>query len=176
KATLMNGREGTPMVSFLKHGLSESDINDVVSYVRSFHNNIEDSKVAVDTELTTIVESPYSLEETINAINLAITGKNFRIIRIQNMDDGLVAVDKEDTKKVIIYFCNFEMVNRALLIDPRVGLFLPCRITVVERNGKVYVYAMNPERLSHLFNNAELDKLCETMSELYLSIIEEATL
>ena len=178
KATLMNGREGTPMISFLKNGMSEKDINDVVSFVRSFEKNEKATVVpeVENVELTTVVESSYSLQETINSIKLAVIGKNFRIIRIQNMDEGLVEVDKEDTKKVVIYFCNFEMVNKALLFDPRAGLFLPCRVTVVERQGKVYVYAINPKRMSHLFNNAELSKLCEEMSEIYESIIEEATL
>ena len=34
--TLVYGREGTPMRSFLVQGLSEQDIDDLVSYVRSF--------------------------------------------------------------------------------------------------------------------------------------------
>ena len=38
KTVLMNGREGTPMPSFLKQGLSEKDIDDIVAYVRSFEN------------------------------------------------------------------------------------------------------------------------------------------
>ena len=66
--------------------------------------------------------------------------------------------------------------ERALALDPRVGLFLPCRVTVVERDGKVLVMSINPKRLSHLFNNAELDRACEEMFQVYSDILEEATL
>ncbi|VAX13515.1 Cytochrome c family protein [hydrothermal vent metagenome] len=178
KATLMNGREGTPMVSYLKQGLSEQDINDVVSFIRSFEKQAP-PRIAPEPnhdKLTVAYESPYSLKETIAALKRAIIGENFRIIRIQTLDNGLVEKTKEDPDKVIIYFCNFQLLNDALAVDPRVGLFLPCRITVVKRQGKVMVYALNPKRLSYLFNNDELNKLCDGMSEVYISIIEEATL
>jgi len=178
KATLMNGREGTPMMSYLKQGLSEQDINDIVSFVRSFETQ---TPVNVTHEpdhgnLSVVYESPYNMKETIAALKRAILGENFRIIRIQTLDNGLVEKTQEDPHKIIIYFCNFQLLNDALAVDPRVGLFLPCRVTVVERQGKVLVYALNPKRLSSLFNNAELNKLCDSMSEVYISIIEEATL
>jgi cytochrome c oxidase cbb3-type subunit 3 len=177
KAALMNGREGTPMVSFLKNGMSEQQIDDVVSYVRSFENNPLDKQKHVEiTDNVISYESPYSLQETVDAIKRAAIGKNFRIIRVQPLDQGLVEEGKENQSQVIIYFCNFQLLNDALAVDPRVGLFLPCRVTVVEEKGKVNVLAVNPKRLSVLFNNYELDRLCSEMQQTYESIIEEATL
>ncbi len=178
KATLMNGREGTPMVSFLKQGLSEQNINDIVSFVRSFEKRAPASinREPDHARLTNVYESPYDMQETIAALKRAITGENFRIIRIQNFDSGLVEEAEENSDKVIIYFCNFQLLNDALAIDPRVGLFLPCRVTVVRQKDKVLIYALNPKHLSYLFNNDELNKLCNSMSETYISIIEEATL
>jgi cytochrome c oxidase cbb3-type subunit 3 len=179
KATLMNGREGTPMVSFLKQGLTEQDINDLVAYVRSFENRPlhPDEHAPIPTEQATLVyDSPYDLQTTINNIKDAAVGNNFIIIREQTLDHGLVPPEQEDPSKRIVFFCNFGFLNKALAIDPRVGLFLPCRVTVVEKAGKVKVYAINPLRLSRLFNNAELNKLCREMSETYISIIEDATL
>jgi len=38
------------------------------------------------------------------------------------------------------------------------------------------VMSINPKRLSHLFNNAELDRACDEMYKLYEEILEEATL
>lgn len=178
KATLMNGREGTPMLSFLKQGLSEQDINDVVSFIRSFEKRapVHAHREPGHDKLTVSYESPYNVNDTVAALKRAIIGENFRIIRIQTLDSGLVKKAKENHNKVIIYFCNFQLLNNALIVDPRVGLFLPCRITVVKRHGKVMVYALNPKHLSYLFNNDELNKLCDNMSQVYISIIEEATL
>ncbi len=178
KATLMNGREGTPMVSFLKQGLKEQDINDLVVYVRSFEQNPlpKEQKPLEAKEATIAFESSYDLKTTIANLKDAAIGNNFIIIREQTLDEGLVEAGKENPQQHIIYFCNFGFLNQALAIDPRVGLFLPCRITVVEKDGKVMVYALNPSRLSPLFNNSELNKLCHEMNDTYVSIIEDATL
>ena len=178
KATLMNGREGTPMVSFLKQGLKEQDINDLVVFVRSFEQNPlpKEQKPLEAKEPTLVFESGYDMQTTIANLKDSIIGNNFIIIREQTLDDGLVEAGKENTKQHVIFFCNFGFLNQALEIDPRVGLFLPCRVTVVEKDGKVMVYALNPSRLSPLFNNTELNKLCHEMNETYVSIIEDATL
>ena len=49
-------------------------------------------------------------------------------------------------------------------------------VTVIEKQGRVTVSAINPMYLSRLFNNAELDEYCEKMHDLYTAIIEDATL
>ena len=177
KAAIVNGREGTPMPSFRKQGLSDQDINDIVSYVRSFEqqpdpNPVGDNK---DVAATISYDSPYTVEETVTALQRAAIGRNFRIIRTQKLEDGLFTEAEQDAGQVIVYFCNFDLVNRALAIDPRVGLFLPCRVTVVEQEDGVKVMAINPKRLAYLFNNAELNRLCEEMTRTYNEIIEEAT-
>jgi cytochrome c oxidase cbb3-type subunit 3 len=178
KHTLEQGREGTPMPSFSKQGLSDQQLNDIVAYVRSFqqHPAHPHGTDVAGEPLTLSYESPYGVEETVAAVKRAAVGKNFRLIRVQKLNQGLVEAGKENPKQVIVYFCNFQMLNNALAIDPRVGLFLPCRVTVAERDGKVSVYAINPKRLSYLFNNSELNTMCDDMYNTYVSILEEATL
>jgi len=87
-----------------------------------------------------------------------------------------VAEGQEDPKQHIVYFCNFSLLNQALATDPRVGLFLPCRITIVEQNGKVSMMTTNPKRLSRIFNNAELNDMCDQVSKMYIAVMEEAAL
>ena len=175
KTVLMNGREGTPMLSFLKQGLSEKDIDDVVTYVRSFEKSSAVKKIKEKHTPYMSYESPNSMEETIASVKRAAIGKNFRIIREQYLNQGLVEEGKENKKQMMVYFCNFDFLNRALAIDPRVGLFLPCRITITEEKGKVTVSSINPLYMSSFFNNEELDKLCQEMHLVYSDMIEEST-
>jgi cytochrome c oxidase cbb3-type subunit 3 len=176
--TLLYGREGTPMRSFLVQGLTETDIDHLVSYVRSFDKQPE---VVATTPPKTIdkvivAESPYTLEETVKNLEDAIVSQNFLLIRTEFLDHGLVEEGKENKSQVIMHFCNFRFLFDALTIDPRVGMFLPCRVTVVEREGKVLVMTINPLYLSSLFNNDELDEACKEMHGVYSAIIEDATL
>lgn len=175
KDTIMSGRTGTPMDSYIEKGLSEIQINDVVSYIRSLQGKHKTASTEV-LPANLVYESDASMKETLVAIKKAIVGANFRVIRVQAFEDGYVKKGKEDNKKIIIYFCNFNMLYKALAIDPRVGLFLPCRITLVEKHGKVKLISINPATMSKKFNNDELLKLCDEMTALYESIMEEATL
>jgi cytochrome c oxidase cbb3-type subunit 3 len=176
KDTLIYGREGTPMTSSLVTGLSETDIDDLVSYIRSFEAQAEDS--AKDEVLQAVIsdESPYTIEETVENLKAAITDQNFTLIRTDYVEHGFVEEGEENKKQVVLHFCNFNFLFQALAIDPRVGVFLPCRVTVTEQDGKVRVATINPMRLSGLFNNDELKAACKEMTGIYEAIIEDAVL
>ncbi len=176
--TLKTGRLGTPMDSFLADGLSEQDIDDLVSYVRSWEKQlpVTEKRAVTVAETTISVESPYTLKETIENLKDAIVSQNFILIREDTLEHGLVREGEEDPSEVILHFCNFKFLYEALAVDPRVGMFLPCQVTVTEVAGKVTVATINPLYLSRLFNNAELSEYCEKMHEVYALILEDATL
>ncbi len=177
KQTLMEGREGTPMISFLKNGLNEQDIDDIVSYLRSLQKAPLHWQYAQEVTPVITMESDYDLETTVENIKRAAVGKNFRIIRTQHLEEGLFPEAEQNPKQVVIYFCNFSFINQALSLDPRVGLFMPCRVTAVEGDdGRVRIMAINPRYMSRMYNNAELDESCTEMYDIYISIMEEATL
>ena len=177
KNTLEHGRRDTPMVSFSKQGLSEKDLNDIVAFIRSLEKTAPSvSPVEKDTPAIMIAESDLSIETVLENLKNAITGSNFRLIRVQSFNDGLVEKGKESKEQIVVYFCNFDFLNRALQLDPRVGMFLPCRVTLVKDGDKVKIMTINPMKMSQLFNNAELDRACEEMTRIYETILEEASL
>jgi cytochrome c oxidase cbb3-type subunit 3 len=175
KATLLRGREGTPMPSIDALGLKEKDADNLVAYLRTLSRDVslEDNS---GLKPVILFESGYDLEQTLENLKQAVVGRNFRIIREQYLDQGLASEGKEDARRIILYFCNFAFLNDALAIDPRVGLFLPCRITLVETEHGVQVMSINPKNLGRLFNNSELDRYCDQMHDMYAEIMEDATL
>ena len=175
KDTIMHGRKGSPMRSFSKQ-LGESSINDIVAYIRSLQTKTV-HHVDTDKEPDSLIyESADSLEDTLATIKNAIIGSNFKVIRVQKFEQGYVEKGKEDEKKIIVYFCSFSMLDQALRLDPRVGLFLPCRITLLQTGNKVKMYSINPAAMSHMFNNVELKLMCDELSQKYRDIMEEASL
>ncbi len=168
------------MTSMLVAGMSEQDIDDVVVYIRSFESSatqLQKSLDDTDAESPVIsAKSPYNLEETIENLKQAITDQNFTLIRTEFLERGLVEAGAENKKQVVLHFCNFKFLFKALAIDPRVGMFLPCRVTVIEKEGVVTLSAINPKRLSKLFNNSELNKYCDEMYDVYSTLLEDATL
>jgi cytochrome c oxidase cbb3-type subunit 3 len=177
KHTIINGREKTPMPPARSLGLKTKDVNDLVAYIRNWQRKkIPAIKTAASEPPIIIRTSPHDLATTLENVKNAVTGANLKLIRIQELDKGLAEKDRENKKQIIVYSCGFNFLYEAMKIDPRVGLFLPCRITIIEHKGKVTIMTINPKRLSAHFNNSELDKLCEQMSEKYNDILDEATI
>jgi cytochrome c oxidase cbb3-type subunit 3 len=179
KRIIMTGRNSTPMSSAKSMGLTETDVNNVVAYLRSLMMNetITPAPKKHTTEnVILIFESSYSIKETIKNLKAASIAYNFRYIREQTLNQGFVAKANESNEEYLIYFCNFSFLNQALSIDPRIGMFLPFRTTIVKQENKVLVMTVNPNYLCSLFNNAELKQGCEFMAEKYEAILEEGTL
>lgn len=176
KTTLLHGREDTPMLSFIKQGLSEADVDDVVAYVRSFALQ---SHAALTPDISNeppilMRTSRYDVAETAARVQDVMTRYNLGIIRAVPFNQGMVDAKDENPEQRIIDGCDFGFLNKALAVDPRVGLFLPCRVTITRQHGKVVVMTINPKRLAAIFNNAELNELCEEMSKLYNDLLDEA--
>lgn len=142
---------------------------------------VEDDAIASDTieqqslSPIIVVESPYNYETTLQNLKKAIAGRNFRLIRIQELSDGF---DREmsGSRNTMVYFCNFNLVDKAIKIDQRIGQFLPCRITVHESNGKVLMMAINPEPISSLLGHQELKHICHQVSSMYRDLLEDTVI
>lgn len=174
KTTLVRGRAGTPMVSFRAKGLSDKKLDDIVAYVRSFQSRPSPAALPVDEPAVITRVSSYSVERTVTKLETAFNVANMRVVRMQAYDKGYVPEGRENTKRMIVDACDFSLINEVLKLDPRVGLFLPCRVIVSEQDGEVKVMSVNPKRLSVFFNNAELNEMCDRISKTYKEVIEEA--
>lgn len=176
KTTLVHGREGTPMPAFPRQGLRDRDLDDLVAHIRAFERELPRASHPPTEPVSIVRESPYDVPTTVEKLKTALKAANMRIIRAVPYDQGLARTGQEDVTRFVVDACDFGFLNKALAVDPRVGLFLPCRVTVMESQGKILVMSVNPKRLSALFNNAELDELCAQMHRIYTDVIEEATL
>ncbi len=181
KQVIMFGRPGTVMQSFLDVGLREQDINDIVSYVRGFETAERAGTGADDSsgkrEAALIFDSPYDFATTIENVKQAVRGMNFTYLPDRYLEKGLIADGAVNRRQMTIRYCNFKQLYEMLRIDPRLGVGLPCRITVVENeDGSVQLIAMNMRLIAELFNNDQLLEMGEKFNQIQDEIIEEATL
>ena len=179
KEVITNGRKGTQMAAFGKVGLSEQNIHDIIVYLRSVAANrteLESIEEAQLPEPTIIIDSPNDFDTTLENLKQALSGQNFRLFPDRYIEQGLFPEWEVNQRQVALRFCNFNRLYDMLRTDPRVGIGLPCRITVVERkDGRVQLIAMNMALIARLFNNDQLQNYALEMNSLQLEIMDEVT-
>lgn len=119
------------------------------------------------------VHSPYDMQKTIANIRQSLQSNNFRFLREQTLKDGLVSDQNPHFR--VLYFCNFAVAYKAIQQDRRVGFMLPCKVTLVEQDGKVTIHYLNPQMVNRL-GNKTLDGLCNQIRIALANVVDEATL
>ncbi len=173
---IRRGRRVGGMPAFRKK-LTDEQISDVVAYVRTLKSPppVRGAREWAGKPAY-VMESPYGFEETVEALKQALAGANFRIFPARYLEQGLTDEFSVNTRQIGIRFCNFKELYHLLNIDPRLGTVLPCRINVLEYEGKVLLVSPNIVEVAKLFNNRELLEVAVVMEEIILGVMEEATL
>ena len=117
-----------------------------------------------------------NMDQATEALIQAINNNNHSFVRQQAIDSRLVPTDWEAKSVRIVYFCNFDTMNRALALDTRAAEFLPCRITLIETRDGVELMAVNPAWVSERMGNYRLHEYCIRLKADYLAIMNEAAL
>jgi len=126
--------------------------------------------------LLNVFLSGKNIEQASELLVQAISNHNYTFVRQQSIDSRLVPTGLETRSVRIIYFCNFDLMSRALALDTRTAEFLPCRITLLETGKGVALMAVNPVWVSNRLGNQRLHEYCEKVKQDYLAIIKEAAL
>jgi cytochrome c oxidase cbb3-type subunit 3 len=117
-----------------------------------------------------------TMEQAADSVINAINSNNYSFVRQQAIDSRLVPGDWEAKSVRIIYFCNFDTMNRALALDTRAAEFLPCRITLIETGDGVELMAVNPAWVSLRMGNYRLHEYCVKLKADYQTIMNEAAI
>lgn len=178
RRVVVAGRKKSDMPAFGRGKLSEREIDDVVAFVRAFGRKQADRPdLDPDDRPSHVLPSPYDFDTTVSNVKASLTGANFRIFPDRFLEQGLVDEFNVNTRQVGIRFCNFSLLYGMLKIEPRLGVVLPCRITIMERpDGEVLLVVPNLRVVSRWFNNDELVDLWDNMEESFEEILDEATL
>jgi cytochrome c oxidase cbb3-type subunit 3 len=157
--------------------MSDGDAEDIATYIRGFERD-QPADAPADTQPGSLVAvSPHGFEETVESLQAAIKGMNFRTFSPRYFEQGLADELDVNDRQVTIRFCNFARLYEGLKADPRLGMVLPCRITVLEQaDGSVLLVAMNLHRVMPLFNNDRLQALFQAMQEALEEIFDEVTM
>ena len=108
----------------------------------------------MDFDYTVTAEK--SFDETVKAVERETKTAGFRVLYIHDVAETL----KEKGFKIepfkIIELCNAKSAYAVLKADIKIGLCLPCKINVYQKDGKTFISGMRPIILPQFFQTPVL--------------------
>jgi uncharacterized protein (DUF302 family) len=117
----------------------------------------------------------YQFDEAVDKITLALKNVGFGILTEIDMKATLknkLDVDRRPYK--ILGACNPQFANSAVNIEEKIGILLPCNVTVIEKeDGKVDVSIMDPAVAMAAVDNPQLESLASDVRGKLIAALEK---
>ena len=109
----------------------------------------------------------YNFDEAVDKITLALKEQGFGIITEIDMKNTLKNKLNVDIRKYkILGACNPQFAHKALQEEEKIGILLPCNVTISEQeNGKVDVAVMDPAVAMSVVDNKKMGPLANEVKE-----------
>src|SRR3990172_2825738 len=99
----------------------------------------------MDFDYTVTTEK--SFDEAVNAVEEETKTAGFRVLYIHDVAATLAEKSFQIEPLKIIEICNAKSAYTVLKADVKIGLCLPCKINVYQKDNKTYISGMRPVML-----------------------------
>ena len=120
---------------------------------------------------TTLTDKPF--EDTVVAVTEALKKEGFGVLTHIDIAAKLKEKIGVDMRRyVILGACNPPLANRALKIENKIGVMLPCNVIVQEtENGQIEVSSIDPMASMAAVGNTSLTAVAEEVSQKLQRVI-----
>ncbi len=113
-----------------------------------------------------IVETNKSLDEAVVAVLKAVEQKGWALFQVYDVKERLAAKGFEQKPLKIIEICSAKYANQFLNKNRLVSLCMPCKINVLEEDGKTKIAGMKPTMISKFFPEVSEEEAKKAEKEL----------
>ncbi|MNT19226.1 hypothetical protein D3C72_1544770 [compost metagenome] len=104
--------------------------------------------------------------EAVEKTKEALKGEGFGVLSEIDVQATLKAkIGAEVDPYVILGACNPTLAHQALGAEPDLGLLLPCNVVVYQREGAVWVKAIEPHKMLSVVENPGVDGVAAQVRE-----------
>lgn len=122
------------------------------------------------------VATDKSFDKAAAAVERDTKTAGFRVLYIHDVTATLKEKGFEIEPFKIIEICNAKSAYAALEADVKIGLCLPCKINVYQKDGKTYISGMRPIILPQFFPHVNLGNLPQEVDTIIRGIIDKSKL
>lgn len=120
------------------------------------------------------VTTKKSFDEAVKAVEQETKNAGFRVLYTHDVTTTLKEKGFEIELFKIIEICNAKNAYAVLKADIKIGLFLPCKINVYQKDGKTYISGIRPVILPQFFPQANLGNLPAEIDTVIRGIIDRS--
>ena len=103
-----------------------------------------------------------SFDDAVPRVKAAFKEQGFGILTEIDIKATLKEkIDADVDPYIILGACNPDLANRALAIEPEIGLLLPCNVVVRQSDGRVLVHALDPAVMVSIPGRPELQGIAD---------------
>ena len=113
-----------------------------------------------------IVETEKTFDEAVVSVLKTVEQKGWALFQIYDIKERLAAKGFEEKPLKIIEICSAKHANNFLSKNILISLCMPCKINVLEENGKVKIVGMKPTIISQFFPEVNQEEAEEVEKEL----------
>jgi len=120
------------------------------------------------------VTTKKTFDEAVNSVEQETKKAGFRVLYIHDVSATLNEKDFKSEPFKIIEICNAKSAYAVLKADIKIGLCLPCKINVYQKNKQIFISGMRPIILSQFFPKANLGNLPKEVDRIIQNIINNS--
>jgi len=113
-----------------------------------------------------IVETKKGFDEAVVSVLKAVDKKGWALFQIYDVKERLAAKGFDQKPLKIIEICSGKYANQLLNKNRLISLCMPCKINVLEENGKVKIVGMKPTIISQFFPEVSPEEAEEVEKEV----------
>lgn len=120
------------------------------------------------------VPTDKSFDEAVANIVSETENAGFRVLHIHDVKETLAKKNFSIEPFKIVEICNARNAYTVLQKNIRIGLFLPCKISVYQKDGRQYISGMRPSLIKELFPDSGLDETISEVEKAMKTIIDRS--
>ncbi|MEW6592793.1 MAG: DUF302 domain-containing protein [Candidatus Hadarchaeota archaeon] len=120
-----------------------------------------------------VVETGKSFDEAVVSVLRSVERKGWTVFQIHDIKERLAAKGFEHGPLKIIEICSGKHANSFLNKNRYISLCMPCKINVLEDNGKVKIVGMRPTMVTQLFPEVSMAEAADVEKDIR-EIVDES--
>ncbi len=124
-------------------------------------------------DFTYVVDTQKSFDDAVVSVLREVEKKGWAVFNVIGISERLAAKGFNQKPIKLIEICNGKHANHFLNKDRYVSLFMPCRINVIEEDGKIKIGSMRPSVMSQFFPKVDPNEAAAVENDV-IEIIDSA--